>query len=1030
MKTGLLAVCILLCLAGAVFAAGMLPGSPIPDKAAGPADRPADVFADSDGNGVDDALETPSASALRASGNRVPVIVWLKHPVTELDLENFRAAGGEVTHVYSNAIDGFSGFLPYTSVRPFASSESGRFNVIEESRQTHALLETSTRQMNVRAAVWNSSGNLGGFRGAKNASLAVIDTGMDDSHADLGTYVNVSASGWGAVTDATKIVGWDDEIAGDEHPTPWDLAGHGSHCSGTATGRGAASGNTSTSVTETVYDYLPGDDGYCYYWLFNVTSAPGLVTARMNVTDNNSAPGGNASIEIWDSGLSLVARNSTTGISGFATIVTYYYAAANGTYYVLACNDEGATYYDFTMSYAYPATAVGDGFNRFSGVAPDQKLVGVRVLDDTGSGWTEDVIAGLDWIVANRDTYRIRVVSMSLGKSSSDPAENAAVERIVENGMVIAVSAGNRYPSTGLGSPAQANKTITVAAIDDNDNVTYYSSEALPGQAKPDVAAPGGSVRTSLASWSNLGEILSVDSNEGDYVCDSSACYTPFKDETLDDYIVMQGTSMAAPHVAGLAALVIQAIEFNNNTAWGYTEAEALQVKNILLLTASETGRLREHVEDTGGDPTFDAGGRDVDEGFGRVNGDAAIEAVVQNLPVNISNGSDYLGGAAFEKRAWARRVYMNESVEYQFNLTSPDGADFDLYLYNVTGDENGSPILLSRSTNGVGEMDQINHTPSYTGVHYIAVKRFSGNGTFNLVTGGGGDSPLTVNKASQSTIDMWGGIAAWADKRSGQWDVYGYNLGNGTEFPISTAIRFQGDPAVYEDVVVWVDRRNGNWDIYGKNLTNGTEFGVFVLPGAQDTPDVYGDIAVAYGVRNGVYNILAYNASDASIFNVTSDANRQLFPAIYGPLVVFEDNTSGVMNIKGYNLSNGANFTVSPSANVQKRPDVYRDIVAWFENRSGSFDIFAYNLTNNTEIRITDDPSVDHRWPRMYGTTIVWHDNRSGVYGIYGYVLPSGPEFTVSTSATAQIYPVPGQFGYVWQGNPFGDNDMLARGR
>jgi hypothetical protein len=77
--------------------------------------------------------------------------------------------------------------------------------------------------------------------------------------------------------------------------------------------------------------------------------------------------------------------------------------------------------------------------------------------------------------------------------------------------------------------------------------------------------------------------------------------------------------------------------------------------------------------------------------------------------------------------------------VKYNFTLSVPSGADFDVYLYNTTGDAYGQPVILAKSTNaGPGVSENITYTPSATGEYYIVVKRATestGGGTFSLTS-------------------------------------------------------------------------------------------------------------------------------------------------------------------------------------------------------------------------------------------------------------------------------------------------------
>jgi subtilisin family serine protease len=158
---------------------------------------------------------------------------------------------------------------------------------------------------------------------------------------------------------------------------------------------------------------------------------------------------------------------------------------------------------------------------RMYGVAKDVKLVGVRVLDCTGNGSYSAIIAGVDWVTKN--AVRPAVANMSLGGTVSS-ALNAAVARSIAAGITYAVAAGNNNTNACEQSPAVAPNAITVAATGGNDARASFSNY---GKCV-DLFAPGAQITSA------------------GYSSDTATAS-------------MSGTSMASPHVAGAAALVLGA---------------------------------------------------------------------------------------------------------------------------------------------------------------------------------------------------------------------------------------------------------------------------------------------------------------------------------------------------------------------------------------------------------------------------------------------------------------------------------------
>ena len=202
------------------------------------------------------------------------------------------------------------------------------------------------------------------------------------------------------------------------------------------------------------------------------------------------------------------------------------------------------------------------------GSAPGVNLIDVRVLGATGVGYTSDVIAGIDWAIANRTRYGIRVINLSLGHAVSEPEAIdplcPAVARAVQAGVVVVASAGNYGVTSsgapvlgGITSPGNSPFAITVGAIDtagtvtrSDDTVAAYSSKGPTRYdlaVKPDVVAPG----TRIVSLEAQGSYLSK--NYPSWHIAGSA---------KNSYFRLTGTSMATAVVSGGVALLLDANPF------------------------------------------------------------------------------------------------------------------------------------------------------------------------------------------------------------------------------------------------------------------------------------------------------------------------------------------------------------------------------------------------------------------------------------------------------------------------------------
>lgn len=186
------------------------------------------------------------------------------------------------------------------------------------------------------------------------------------------------------------------------------------------------------------------------------------------------------------------------------------------------------------------ATAAGEGTLR--GVAPDASLLAYKVLDSYGTGFTSNVIAGIEAAVdpnGDLDTSdHADVINLSLG-GPGDPDDPGAqaVDAATALGVIVVAAAGNDAAYFAIGSPGVARTAITVASIDEADGSPAWTNSAGPVTGtldlKPEVAAPGVSICAARAQGTGLGP------------------------ECADaTHISISGTSMATPHVAGAAALL------------------------------------------------------------------------------------------------------------------------------------------------------------------------------------------------------------------------------------------------------------------------------------------------------------------------------------------------------------------------------------------------------------------------------------------------------------------------------------------
>ena len=193
---------------------------------------------------------------------------------------------------------------------------------------------------------------------------------------------------------------------------------------------------------------------------------------------------------------------------------------------------------------------------RYQGVAPGANVVAVRAFEPDGSGSYLNVIKALDWIVAQRRNYDIRILNLSFGAPAGshywDDPVNQAVMAAWRSGIVVVVAAGNSGPGPmTVGVPGNVPYVITVGAMTDSytpddtsdDRLATFSAAGptVEGFVKPEIIAPGGHMLGKMPwyAWLRLAHPEAVQKIGNDFA--------------------MSGTSQAAAVVSGAIALMLQA---------------------------------------------------------------------------------------------------------------------------------------------------------------------------------------------------------------------------------------------------------------------------------------------------------------------------------------------------------------------------------------------------------------------------------------------------------------------------------------
>ncbi len=654
------------------------------------------------------------------------------------------------------------------------------------------------------------------------------------------------------------------------------------------------------------------------------------------------------------------------------------------------------------------AAAVTNNGEGVAGVSWGAKIMPVKVLDSSGSGALSDVANGITWAA----DHGAQIVNMSLGSTAAASTLEDAINYAYGKGALLVAAAGNDYESGNpTAYPAAYDHVLAVGAIGDSDEHAHYSNTG----SYVDVVAPGGNASDSY------------DTNPNHWILSTYWRGSGYS------YVQVVGTSQAAPHVAGLAALILSVDGSLTND----------EVEQVIENTAVDLGS-------SGRDDTF---------GYGKIDAAAALAAVQSPTatptattgPTNTPSPTATTGPTSTPSPTPTTGPTTTPSPTPTTGPTetpspTPTTGPTETPLPTPTTGPTPTPSPTPTTGPTATPSPTPPTTPTPTPLRPI------GNVPVNDLAAGGAQG--LPNIASDPLGNL---VTAWMDDRNGSMDIFSAGMPFHAHF-WSSDLRVDDGPAGTDQrgavvamdrhgrkIAVWVDGRSGNLDLYWAEKPSGADAWTprgrvnDVTVGDQIAPDIafdrWGNACVVWEDHRGGTNADIYSAflsAGSSAWTASqmvndAPASRQTRPALAvgfdGTLyAVWADDRDGDFDIRasrrvpGGLAWSGSTRVNSNTTGLQVNPDVAADragsvYVVWEDYRHGLHDpdIYASVLRPggylwSPGVRVNDDTGhAAQRTPSIAATRrgsayVAWADERRGNLDIYFSFLRFGEGWSVNT--------------------------------
>ncbi len=654
------------------------------------------------------------------------------------------------------------------------------------------------------------------------------------------------------------------------------------------------------------------------------------------------------------------------------------------------------------------------------GVAPRVKIVPAKGLGETGSGSSSNLARSIVYAAEQGAAVLNNSWSCSV-RCVHNPIAEDAVRLAHGLGAVVVFSAGNSRTDVANSSPQNMRETIVVGAIDQNDDPTPFTSFGL----LVDVMAPGGGNLFGPPDFNPLRNILSLHSSGTSPALDGEGAFV-----VGGDYMRMAGTSMSAPHVTGVAALVLAHRPGTTNE----------EVRALLRRTAEDLG-------EPGHDATFGAGLVDAPAALAlsslpRIRGTIDVPAPLDTARIGpqafevagTAAGDDFasyalsvgtgLRPAAFVPLGPPRTEPVVDGLLGTWPTADLTDGEYMLRLEVIAADgrsvQEFAPVRAERNPpRPVSIPGVVANAPSLSGDRVVWHTQSLGSddgsdvilsdvtegGQWEIAAGPGDQGPAVISGRLVAYLDRAGPVpvnaACWFDPPEPGEEEESEEppdpcpaapLGDGSaSFP----------PVLEGRRVVWPDLRNGDADLFGCILGRSgrcRDRPIAIAAGAQIDPWLGGGRLVWSDFRSGGFELFTClpwrRHCDALRLGIAGATPTQ--PVVDGRLVAWVEAfpLPGQLRICELDPATGdCPTTVVSDLRVPSRPGLSGNRLVWADaSDDGDLDVYLCEydrLARTCEVQtLTRHPS-DQQAPSIEGHRVVWRDGRNGFPEVFLLELP-----------------------------------------